>query len=72
MNFIADIVSAVVDTFIGITAGMGEGVVVLFESLLTNDTGDLTVFGTFAFVVLGLGIATGLLSSLVSLIRKRG
>jgi hypothetical protein len=72
MNFIADIVSAVVDTFIGITAGMGEGVVVLFESLLTNETGDLTVFGTFAFVVLGLGIATGLLSSLVSLIRKRG
>jgi hypothetical protein len=72
MNFIADIVSAIVDTFIGITAGMGEGVVVLFESLLTNETGDLTVFGTFAFVVLGLGLATGLLSSLVALIRNRG
>jgi hypothetical protein len=72
MNFIADIVEAIVDTFIGITAGMGEGVVVLFENLLTNATGDLTVFGTFAFVVLGLGLATGLLSSLVALIRNRG
>jgi hypothetical protein len=51
---------------------MGEGVVVLFESLLTDATGNLTVFGTFAFVILGLGLATGIFSSLVALIRNRG
>lgn len=72
MTWISEIVSAIVDTFVGVTAGMGEGVVVLFESLLTDATGNLTVFGTFAFVILGLGLATGIFSSLVALIRNRG
>lgn len=73
MTWVNDLISAVVDTFIGITAGMADGVTVLFENLLTDSvTGGLTVFGQFAFVILGLGLATGLFYSLVGLIRRRG
>jgi hypothetical protein len=72
MNWIQDIIDAIVSTFVGVTGGMAEGVTVLFQDLLTTSTGDLTVFGTFAFVVLGLGLATGIFSSLVALVRNRG
>jgi hypothetical protein len=72
MAWIQDIIEAIVSTFVGVTSGMAEGVTVLFQDLLTTATGDLTVFGTFAFVVLGLGLATGIFSSLVALVRNRG
>ena len=72
MAWINDIIDAIVDTFVGVTSGMADGVVGLFQNLLTDATGNLTVFGTYAFVLLGLGLATGVFYSLVSLIRRRG
>jgi hypothetical protein len=72
MAWIQDIIDAITSTFVGVTGGMASGVTVLFQDLLTTEAGDLTVFGTFAFVVLGLGLATGIFSSLVALVRNRG
>jgi hypothetical protein len=72
MTWVQELIDAIIDTFVGITAGMAEGVTVLFQDLLVTSTGGLTVFGQFAFVILGLGLATGLFYSLVALIRNRG
>jgi hypothetical protein len=69
MTWVKELIDAIIDTFVGITAGMVEGFTVLFQDLLVTSTGGLTVFGQYAFVILRLGLATGLF--ITSTILKR-
>jgi hypothetical protein len=71
MTWVKELIDAIIDRFVGITAGMAEGVTALFQDLLVTSTGGLTLFGQFFFVILGLGLATGLFYSLVALIRNK-
>jgi len=53
-------------------AGIGTGIVDYFESLVLDAAGtNLNMFGTFIFVLLGIGAAFGVAKLVFSLVRGR-
>ena len=75
---IAEIISTIVLTIKGLLSGIGSGVVVYFQSLILIEsatpgvyTDALNPFGTFIFVLLGIGAAFGLAGMVFGLVRGR-
>ena len=74
---VTDIISTIVDTITGLLQGIGTGLVGYFESVLLVPDGAggytdaLNAFGTFVFVLLGIGAAMGLASLVLGMIRNR-
>lgn len=69
---VADIVETIVDVISGLLAGIGSAVSTYFETLVLNATLDgLNPFGTFVFVLLGIGAAFGLATLIFSMVRAR-
>jgi hypothetical protein len=69
---VADVVSTIVDVIQGLLAGIGSAVTTYFEALLIDSaTGGLNPFGTFVFVLLGIGAAFGLATLIFNMVRSR-
>lgn len=74
---VQDIIDAIVDTIGGLLEGIGASVVSYFQSLVlaTDSTGaytdSLNEFGTFVFVLLGVGAAFGLATLIFRMVRAR-
>ena len=67
-----DIVTTIVDVITGLLTGIGSAIVDYFEAVLLNESGTgLNAFGTFVFVLLGIGAAMGLASLVFNMIRNR-
>ena len=74
MDFITDITSTVVTVIQELLAGIGVGIVSYFDSVFLDAesvTNELSTFGTFIFVLLGIGAAFGLATLVFSLVRRR-
>ena len=67
---ITQVVDIVTGVFTGILGNMSTGVVDLFEGLLYAADGSLTAFAQFAFLIVGLGLATGIFYTLVRVIKR--
>ena len=70
-DFVGEIVDTVIAVINGLLAGIGIGIVDYFESLILTTTGGLNAFGTFVFVLLGIGAAFGLVTVIFNMVRSR-
>lgn len=64
---VADITTNLLAAFNAIIAGIGTGIVDLFETLILNDTADgLSTFGLWIFALMGVGLAIGVFTRLLN------
>lgn len=59
------IVTTVVDAIKSFLSGVGDSIVSLFDGIVINSNGGLTNFATWALVFLGVGLASGVIASVL-------
>lgn len=71
LSFLSDIVAVVVNGFKDFVAGIGTGIVTLFQGLLLTGEGttaspyQLTAFASYGLVFIGITLAIGIVSWIV-------
>ncbi|MCL2522960.1 MAG: hypothetical protein FWE36_08900 [Erysipelotrichales bacterium] len=65
------LISVVVSTFTTLLAGIGTGIVELFDTLILQSDGTtVTTFALYAFMLIGLGLGIKFAYWIISLVRR--
>lgn len=66
-----EIVTTILSVFTAFLAGVGEGVLSLFDSLILDDLGKLTNFAVWFLVFGAIGMAWGIFMTMFRLLKRR-
>lgn len=68
---VTEIVETILNTITGLMAGIGRGITNYFTSVFLTADGGVSGFGTFMFVLLGIGAAFGLATLIFNIIKGK-